>query len=479
MNLAGPKLDSMTSDSLRSVFPVEIKASQPCCLLAVDNEPYTRDSLERHLRAAGYRVLLVADADDAVPGMQDDVQVILWGLRQATSSDDELACLRRIGEQFPNAQVIVIGDEEPGQGILTELNGLAWEYVSQSFDPAQLVTLVTKATRYSELTRAYRALREAGSGSLPISGFAPSTTTSQQLVDRISAITDLDLSLLVTGERGTGKSTVARMIHQQSPRAKAPFISVNCASIPRELIKFELFGCSREAFLEPVNDRPGKFEIADGGTLFLDEISELPLALQSKLLGFFESGTVQRVGCNQTRHVDVRIIAATHQDLRQHCQTNRFHEDLYCRLNAISLHLPPLRERQSEIPSMVRIVLERVARSQYDQSVELSADAFALLEAYSWPGNIRELESTLEQASARCRDNVIQREDIQFSAACSSPGDQIPNGGSLARRTLADIEKQAILDTLKALKGNKAKTARELGISEKSIYNKMRRHGLM
>ena len=479
MNSAGPKLDAMTSDSLGSVFPVERKANQSCCVLAVDSEPYTRDSLERHLCAAGYRVLRMADAAHTVTEMQDDVQVVFWGSSQATSTHDELASLRRIGEQFPNAQVIVIGDEESDQEMLTELDGLAWEYLGQSFNSKQLLSMVAKAARYSALSRDYRELREAVGGSSSISEFAPCTATSKQLLDRISAIGNLELNLLVTGERGTGKSTVARMIHQQSSRAKAPFIYVNCASMPHELLEVELFGCSRDAFLDTVNDRPGKLEIADGGTLFLDEINELPLALQRKLLGFFESGLVQRVGCNQRRHVDVRIIAATHQDLRQHCQTNRFDEDLYCRLNAISLHLPPLRERQDEIPSLVRHVLEQVTRSRRGQFIELSADAFVLLESYAWPGNIRELESTLEHALARCRDNVIQREDIQFPETSSSPGGQVPNGRSLARRTLADIEKQAILDTLEALNGNKAKTARELGISEKSIYNKMRRHGLM
>jgi DNA-binding NtrC family response regulator len=292
---------------------------------------------------------------------------------------------------------------------------------------------------------------------------------------RLEKIALLDSTALLTGESGTGKTTVARMIHERSARKKMPFVAVNCASLPSELIDAELFGHARGSFTGAVSDRPGRADAADGGTLFLDEIGDLPLELQPKLLTFLQDRTFHRIGDNLPRSVDVRIIAATHRDLRELCRKGVFREDLYFRLNVLGLTVPPLRDRPHDIIDMTAEILNRICRQRLSAPFELEPAAAEALQQYHWPGNVRELENVLENASAFCEDHQIRLTDLNLS---DSPGAHHVPTLTLAGKTLAEIERLAILETLSHCEGNKAQAARVLGISEKSIYNKMRRHGL-
>jgi DNA-binding NtrC family response regulator len=300
-------------------------------------------------------------------------------------------------------------------------------------------------------------------------------------------IAPLDATVLLTGETGTGKSMAAKFIHENSPRAGKPLVSVNCASLPRDLIECELFGHKRGSFTGAVEDRAGRAELADGGTLFLDEIGDLPLELQPKLLTFLQDRTAFRIGSNIPYKVDCRVIAATHRDLLSLCREKLFREDLFFRLDVLSVKLPPLRERKQEIVSIVESSLRRLA-SRYGRSyVEASDEFLDSILSHSWPGNIRELENVLERAVALAEGSVLTREDVRLSnysvAALPirndvpAPADN-PSENSLAGMTLDDVEKMAVEQTLRSVGGNKARAARELGISEKSIYNKMKRLGL-
>jgi DNA-binding NtrC family response regulator len=246
------------------------------------------------------------------------------------------------------------------------------------------------------------------------------------------------------------------------------------------LVEAELFGHTKGAFTGAINDRPGRAEIADGGTLFLDEIGDLPLELQPKLLTFLQDRTFQRIGSNKVYTVDVRLIAATHQDLAGMCRERRFREDLYFRLNVISLHVPALRERLEDIPELTQQILQRIGRRRGQPALVCELAATAALQRYPWHGNVRELENVLERASAFCDDAVIGVADLAFPATTAGPFVEPPASTplTLAGSTLDGLEKQAILDTLQATGGNKAEAARRLGISEKSIYNKMKRFGL-
>ena len=279
----------------------------------------------------------------------------------------------------------------------------------------------------------------------------------------------------------------ARFIHENSPRAGKPLVSVNCASLPRDLIECELFGHKKGAFTGAVEDRAGRAELADGGTLFLDEIGDLPLELQPKLLTFLQDRTAYRIGSNIPYKVACRVIAATHRDLLGLCREKLFREDLFFRLDVLRVKLPPLRERKNEIRSVVESSLRRLAARYGRSSIEVSDEFFSGILSHSWPGNIRELENVLERAVAFAEGSFLTRDDIRlsdYSAAALPVRSEIPapadnsSENSLAGMTLDNVEKMALEQTLKAVGGNKAKAARELGISEKSIYNKLKRLGL-
>lgn len=301
----------------------------------------------------------------------------------------------------------------------------------------------------------------------------------QRQVQRIAQTT---LTTLLTGESGTGKSTIAKQIHSLGPRADEPFVVVNCASLPRELIEAELFGHARGAFTGAISDREGRIEAANGGTLLLDEIGDMPIELQPKLLTFLQDQTFQRIGSNQVMQADVRVIAATNQDLVELCRERRFREDLYFRLNVLSLHVAPLRDRREAVPELVQHVLVRIAEQVGEPVSALEPEALHALMHYDWPGNIRELENILQRACLFRRDEMIRLGDLtfdQFAAADESTGAlPVPRGFTFAGKTLSEIEKIALVETLEACSGNKAKAARNLGISERSIYNKLKRYEL-
>ena len=352
----------------------------------------------------------------------------------------------------------------------------AVEYITKPFNPEELLAHSAQALRNGSLVKENRSLRAAVGQAPQASEWTAESDGAKRVYQQARKVARLDSTVLITGQSGTGKTTIARMIHNSGERAAAPFVAVNCASLPRDLIESELFGHKKGAFTGATEDRPGRAEIADGGTLFLDEIGDLPLELQPKLLTFLQDRTLQRVGSNDVRTVDVRVIAATHQDLATMCQQNRFRQDLYYRLNVLNICMPSLSERRADIPNLANAVLQRIS-GRLGEPICIDAGAVAQLVDHSWPGNIRELENVIERAAAFCEDNTIRKSDIQIDS--NGPDAMVPaESMSLADMTLVEIETKAIVDTLEACGGNKARTARSLGISEKSIYNKMKRLGL-
>lgn len=308
------------------------------------------------------------------------------------------------------------------------------------------------------------------------------TGAMAEVVRQARQIAETELTTLITGESGTGKTTIARLIHASGPRAGRPFVVVNCASLPRELIEAELFGHARGAFTGAVLDRAGRVEMANGGTLLLDEIGDLPRELQPKLLTFLQDQTFQRIGSDRLHCVDVRVIGATNQDLIEACQEKRFREDLYFRLNVLNLHLPPLRERRGCLPELVAQILTRIGQRNDRPVPRVHERAMFALIQHDWPGNVRELENVLQRACVFCEDEEITEHDLRFDRftrpAESGDAERPASAAVLAGRTLAEIEKQALIETLEACRGNKAMAARNLGISERSIYNKLKRHEL-
>ncbi|HND53076.1 MAG TPA: sigma-54 dependent transcriptional regulator, partial [Pirellulaceae bacterium] len=397
--------------------------------------------------------------------------VALFDLRMPKATG--LDCLRFAREKFPETRVIIIsGAGEIKDAVLAMKDG-AFEFVTKPFEREELINRVKNAFRDAALEQDNRTLRALVTLPPSSSTFISRTPAGQVLLDRVRKIAPLDSTVLITGESGTGKTTVARMIHELGPRTKQPFVALNCASLPRELIESELFGHTKGAFTGAVSDRPGRVEMADGGTLFLDEIGDLPLELQPKLLTFLQDRSFTRIGSNQVHTVDVRLVSATHQDLPQMCRDKRFREDLFFRLSVLSLHVPSLAERLADIPELSEVILRRIAQRRGVAALSIDREALGSLQSHSWGGNVRELENVLERASAFCDDATIRARDLEFHS-----GSVPTRRASLAGRTLDDIEMQAIRDTLEANGGNKALAARQLGISEKSIYNKMKRFGM-
>jgi DNA-binding NtrC family response regulator len=443
-------------------------------VLVADDEPLARFSMKRCLAGAGYDVVVAEDGRQAMDLMSDDIAIAMLDLQMPRASG--LECLRFARERFPDMQVMMISGADDLRAAVEAMKEGAVEYITKPFNPEELLAHTAQAIRNGSLVKENRSLRAAVGQAPQTSKWTAQSDGAKRVHQQAKKVARLDSTILITGESGTGKTTIARMIHNSGKRADSPFVAVNCASLPRDLIESELFGHKKGAFTGATEDRPGRAEIADGGTLFLDEIGDLPLELQPKLLTFLQDKTVQRVGSNDVRTVDVRVIAATHQDLATMCQQNRFRQDLYYRLNVLNIGMPSLSERRADIPSLANAVLQRIS-GQLGLPICFDADAIAQLVSHSWPGNIRELENVIERAAAFCEDNTIRNADIQIDSNTSDAMVQ-SELTSLADMTLVEIETKAIVDTLEACDGNKARTARSLGISEKSIYNKMKRLGL-
>jgi len=457
--------------------PIPQRAPDQVRVLVADDDPLARHSVCHYLERFGYQTVEAADGRQAMQRMSDDIAIALLDLDMPKISG--LKCLQFLREKFPETQAIVISGAGQIHDAVAAMKQGAIEYITKPFDPEQLLVHVVQAARNARVLWENRSLRAALGQSIPASEFSARSVASRRLVNQVARIAERDSTVLITGESGTGKTTIARMIHRHGPRSEHPFVAVNCASLPRDLIESELFGHAKGAFTGAVGERPGRAEIADGGTLFLDEIGDLPLELQPKLLTFLQDRTLQRVGSNEVKSVDVRVIAATHQDLADMCSQKRFRQDLFYRLNVLNLDVPPLRARREDMVDLADRVLQRIAGHHGNSRLQLDAAALERLQLHSWPGNIREFENVLERASAFCEGHLIRSEDLQMSDP--HVGGQRPRATSnlsLAGRTLAEIEAIAILETLAACDGNKARSARELGISEKSIYNKMRRHGI-
>ncbi len=501
-------------------------------IVAIDDDPMTLRLLQGLLKGSDFRIQVSTDASTGLKLIDASTSVVLVDLQMPEVSGFD--CLRYIRKNHPEVQVIVVTGSSQTSDAVEAMKAGAFQYVTKPFDPKQLKVYVDKAMQASKTANENLELRESHSHNLPVEVPQIVGDVNDWLMTRIDSLAKLDSTVFIGGESGTGKSTIARMIHQKSNRASKPFVSINCASLPRDLLTSELFGHTKGAFTGAVSDRAGHAEVANGGTLFLDEIGDLPLELQPKLLTFLQDRTIQRLGSSEVRKVDVRLIVATHRDLAEMCREQAFRQDLFFRLMVLSLELPPLRHRLSELPMMAEAALTRICKRMGMPPKRLTANGLGVLLKHSWPGNIRELENVLERAAAfspgleigpdelvftnmslsrpsstRAADSSQMPPSYPFAAprvenfkspagntfdrdqgryderspvfeAQSHPANGIPQPHSepvftLAGKSLDAIEREAIQQTLAVCNGNKAKSARMLGISEKSIYNKMRR----
>ncbi|HVK69024.1 MAG TPA: sigma-54 dependent transcriptional regulator [Polyangium sp.] len=438
-------------------------------ILIVDDEANARAALAEILREEGYTTETAADGFKALGKLEEFTpDVVLTDLKMPGL--DGIGLMEKAQESRTTATFVVMTAFGTISNAVEAVKKGAYNYLTKPLDFQVLEVVVERAVEQARLlqenSRLRQKLRERNAFGHVIASH-PSMVKLLRLVEQVAPSR---ASVLIIGETGTGKELIAEMIHRGSPRAKAPLVRLNCAALSESLLESELFGHEKGAFTGAVGRREGRFEQASGGTLFLDEVSEIPLATQVKLLRFLQERTIERVGGNETLKVDVRIIAATNKDLRQRISEGYFREDLYYRLNVVTLEIPPLRQRTSDIPELAAFFLGRYAEENGKRIEGFTDDALAALAAYAWPGNVRELENAVERAVVLCDSPRVERRHLPTSLEVGGgEGAMPPIPGS----TIYDLEKYAILRTLEACKGSTSKAATILGISPRKIQYKL------
>ncbi len=468
-------------------------ASPRVHLLVVDDEKSICELLEITFRKEGYRVETAPDVETARRKIESQVFDIIISdirLRGAPSDATGVELLRFAKEIAPNCTFILITGVPRVETAIDALNFGADRYVIKGDKlTEELRQVVRQAAEHIALRREAGYLRRELRRLTGLDHLIGRSPRMRALFDLVQTIAPQDSRVLITGESGTGKELVARAIHENSPRSRAPFITVNCGAFPETLLESELFGYVRGAFTGAHENRIGLFQAAHGGTLFLDEIADMSQAMQVKLFRVLQEGRVRPVGSTQEVEVDVRVIAATNKDLEREIATGRFREDLYYRIGVIPIHLPPLRERREDIPLLARYFLDRF-RQKMNKPVEgITPEAQALLEAYDWPGNVRELENTLERAVALEASPLIRPESlpekIRFRGApraetttASEPdcGVEIPDEGLDFKAWIEDRERMLILAALEKSGGIQRQAARLLKMSYDSFRHYLKKH---
>lgn len=455
-------------------------------LLVADDDSVVLKLIGFNFDRAGLYCDLFESGDELLGVVSEETQACLLDLNMPGTSG--LDCLKEIKSKHPHVEVVILTNVNQAAEAVEAVRAGAFDYITKPFDPNVLIKTVRKAMQSSRQRRENSDLRNSITEShteVKVLGESTSIRSVRALLARYAPS---DKAVLFTGESGTGKTLLARFVHAQSRRADGPFVAVSCPSLPGELLESEMFGHEKGAFSGANKRRLGRAELANGGTLFLDEIGEMPLRLQTKLLTFLQDRSFFRLGGEKSITSDVRVIAATNQDLEARVKDGSFREDLFFRLNVLPLEVPPLRERRGDVSLLLDYFLHENALSEGVELPRIDAAVYKRLEAYGWPGNIRELENAVARAFTIRKDpDRIGVGDFLSLAPSVSEGLSVERstgsedssvGVTLGGKSLSEIEKEAILQTLEYCNGNKAEAARTLGIAEKSIYNKMKKHGI-
>jgi DNA-binding NtrC family response regulator len=445
-------------------------------LLVVDDEEILREFLRETLARAGYAVGVAADGDEALGALERDAYALVL-MDQSMPRRDGLDTLGAIRRAHPRLPVVMMTAYGTVESAVAAMRLGAVDYVQKPFDAERVEEVVERVLEVARL-REENARRVARLAPVePSSSLIGRGPAMQQVLVAVRAAAASRSTVLVTGESGTGKELVARAIHEMSPRAARPFIKVNCAAIPEGLLESELFGHERGAFTGAVRSRAGHFEAAHGGTLLLDEVGEAGSAVQAKLLRVIQEREVTRVGDAKTLRVDVRLVATTNRDLRAEVNEGRFRGDLYYRINVIPIHLPPLRDRREEIPGLAEHFARRIAAETGRPAPVIAPEAMRKLSAHAWPGNVRELENVVERAVVLGGGGRIEADAVALDGeVCGAHGAlrAAPSAGEPAG-TLDRLERDVILATLREENGNRTRTAARLGVSVRTIRNKLSR----
>jgi two-component system nitrogen regulation response regulator NtrX len=446
-------------------------------ILIVDDEPGVRTALTGVLTDEGYSVEAVASGEACLErltrGSVDLILLDVW-----LPGIDGLTTLARLRERQVDAQVVLISGHGNIESAVRAIKLGAFDFVEKPLSLEKTVLVVSNALRQRRLEAENRALRARVDRTQTMVG---ESYAMRQLREQVAMAAPTNGRVLIYGENGTGKELVARTVHMLSRRRTGPFIEVNCAAIPEELIESELFGHVRGAFTGAVADRRGKFEAADGGTLFLDEIGDMSVKTQAKVLRVLQEQTLEAVGGTTPIKVDARVIAATNKELQAEIRAGRFREDLYFRLNVIPIFVPPLRDRREDVPLLADHFMAELAREYGRRVKTLDAGAIDAIQRYQWPGNVRELRNVIERLMIMVPGDSISSGDLGF-LDISGLGADAAAPGSAERLTLHDardrFERDLILRTLAEQQGNMSRTADVLGVERSNLYRKMKAFGI-
>jgi two-component system response regulator AtoC len=448
-------------------------------LLLVDDEENVRLALRTYLRKQGYDVDAAANVAEALERLAAVAyDFVVTDVRMPGASGLDL--LASVQRSAPTTTVVVMSAYGAIEQALEAIKAGAYDYVAKPFKPEELALVLRKAEERETLRRANRELRAAVGREHAFSEMLGQSPAMKQLFHTITRAAQFKTTVLIQGESGVGKELVARALHQRSSRAARGFVAVNCGAIPETLLESELFGHRRGAFTDATHDKRGLFEEAEGGTLFLDEVGELPLALQVKLLRVLQEGTFRRLGETGDRKSDVRVVAATVRDLASDVKTGRFREDLFYRLNVLTVTIPPLRSRREDIPLLIDHFVARYNTRLGTAVTGLDPAATKLLHEYGWPGNVRELENTLERAIVLSETSVIHVGDLPERVR--EPSDpvavELAKGDLSIKRTTRVIEEVLIRRALEKTRGNRTRAAELLEISHRALLYKIKEYGI-
>jgi DNA-binding NtrC family response regulator len=456
-------------------------------VMVVDDDAVLRRLVSDQVARMGFDSMAAASGEEALDALsKSDFDVVLLDIRMpGLSGLDALREIRKLED--PPEVIMLTADTSLGTGLEAMRLG-AYDYLTKPATLDEIEAVIRKADEKRRLVRQNASLKDAVSrpSEEAQGSFVYRSKAMEGLVALAETAARADSTVIITGESGTGKDVLARFIHARSSRADSPVIGVNCAALPETLFESEFFGHERGAFTGATATKRGLIEAADGSTLFLDEVGEMPLQTQVKLLQFLEEGRFRRVGSTRDRASDVRVIAATNRNLADDVTSGRFRADLFYRLNVISLHVPPLRQRREDIPALVEHFLALYRERFNRPALDLSPEARQRLDSYSWPGNVRELRNSLERASALATGDLIEADQLLPASARSGEGanadhasafnEGSPSSSNAAPITLEQLERQHILRVLEEAGGNRERAAAILGISARTLYRKLREY---
>lgn len=451
-------------------------------ILVVDDEQNTRTVLRKLLTSHDYDVAVAQDAADAIEWLAHQTcDVMLADYKMPGMDGFELA--RQVGKTHPDVDIVIVTAHGTINMAVQAMKEGVHDYLTKPVDPDELLVTVQKAVEHKRLQEQVAQLREQLAGDHEFSNIVGRSQAMADVFTLITKAAETDVTVLVQGETGTGKELVARAVHYHSVRKEAPLVAVNCIAFQESILESELFGHVEGAFTGAIRGKPGRFEMADSGTLFLDEVHLIPPSVQAKLLRVLEERTFERVGGTETIEVDIRLISSSNTDLREEVANGRFREDLFHRVNVLTLTVPPLRERTDDIPLLMQHFLERTSERHGKPVQEFSPEVIQRCFLYSWPGNIRELENAINSAVVLCDGSVIEAAHIpptiREAGIPTDESDTSPSERGLDLTRQMDVfERQLIIQALARAEQNTAEAASILGISPRTLRNKINKHRL-